>query len=324
MELKEVELVGLADLDRSAAQAMAERFDLPADRIVFESLKEAVEATGADCVFDATIPAAHAKVTLEALRLGCHVVGEKPMSDNLADARRMVAAAQETGLSYAVMQNRRFSSPIRAVKKALGGGKLGAVEELNCDFYLGPHFGGFRDEMDYPLLVDMAIHTFDQARFIADADPKTVYCHSFNPARSWYAGDASAQCIFEMEDAAGRPLIFNYRGSWCAQGLATSWQADWRAVCHKGSLRWDGESSIQAQRANLRKKPARFRELEPIDVPIEEASASGHRGMIEQTVRRIQKGRTPETVCTDNIKSLAMVFAAVESAKKNRKVEVKW
>jgi hypothetical protein len=37
----------------------------------------------------------------------------------------------------------------------------------------------------------------------------------------------------------------------------------------------------------------------------------------------VRKGGTPETVCTDNIKSLAMVFGAIESSKKGRAVAIK-
>ena len=61
-----------------------------------------------------------------------------------------------------------------------------------ADFFIGAHFGGFRDEMAHVLLLDMAIHTFDQARKILGADPVSVYCHEFNPAGSWYAGASSA------------------------------------------------------------------------------------------------------------------------------------
>ena len=38
----------------------------------------------------------------------------------------------------------------------------------------------------------------------------------------------------------------------------------------------------------------------------------------------LREGRTPETICTDNIKSLAMVFSAIESAEKGRTVKVRW
>ena len=38
----------------------------------------------------------------------------------------------------------------------------------------------------------------------------------------------------------GDGVIFNYRGSWCADGARTSWEAAWRIVGERGSLVWDG------------------------------------------------------------------------------------
>src|SRR5207248_2903614 len=114
---------------------------------------------------------------------------------------------------------------------------------LNADFYIGAHFGGFRDEMESPLLLDMAIHTFDAARFASGADPVSVYAEEFNPSWSWYGGNCSATAIFEMTGG----LRFTYRGSWCAEGLPTSWESEWRAVGAKGSATWNGESSPLAE-----------------------------------------------------------------------------
>src|SRR5690606_32033030 len=77
------QIVGLVDMRRAAAEAMAAKYDLPSS-VLFDTLKQAIAATQPDAVFDVTIPAAHHKVTIEALRAGCHVLGEKPMSDTLA------------------------------------------------------------------------------------------------------------------------------------------------------------------------------------------------------------------------------------------------
>lgn len=52
--------------------------------------------------------------------------------------------------------------------------------------------------MDSPLILDMAIHQFDQARCMTGADALAVTCHEFNPAWSWYRHGAGASAIFEM------------------------------------------------------------------------------------------------------------------------------
>jgi len=110
-----IQLVGLVDVQRKAAEAAAEKFQLPPS-IVFDTLADALAKTGADVVFDVTIPAAHESVVTEALRAGRHVLGEKPMSETLDSARRMVAAAKKAGKTYAVTQNYRYQPAIRSLK----------------------------------------------------------------------------------------------------------------------------------------------------------------------------------------------------------------
>src|SRR6059058_217759 len=70
-----LELAGLVDLRREAAVKTALRFNLP-QSLIFNSLQEALASAHADAVFDATIPASHCNITLEALKAGCHVLGE--------------------------------------------------------------------------------------------------------------------------------------------------------------------------------------------------------------------------------------------------------
>jgi predicted dehydrogenase len=54
------------------------------------------------------------------------------------------------------------------------------------------------------------------------------------------------------------------------------------------------------------------------------AAKSQHEALIFDFLDCLATGRTPQTICTDNIKSLAMVEAAVESAKSEKKVKVQW
>jgi predicted dehydrogenase len=317
-KVPEVELVGVVDVSPPTADAAAVAAGLPSTA-VYDNLAVAVRQTGATAVFDVTVPGAHEGVVTEALSLGCHVLGEKPMSESLDAARRMVAAAATAGRTYAVVQNYRYTSGIRTLQRLLVGGGIGPVQEVHADFFIGPRFGGFRDEMAHPLLLDMAIHTFDAARFLSGADPVSVYCHGFNPARSWYKGDASAVAIFEMTGG----LVFSYRGSWCADGLATNWGGSWRVVGGAGTATWDGGDAVAAAALVPDGPPKFLRDTAP--VPIEAVpmmTLSGHAALIREFADAVRDGRRPETDCTDNIKSLAMVFAAVESARTGAKVRI--
>src|SRR5919202_166549 len=148
----------------------------------------------------------------------------------------LAAAAEVTGQLFMVSQNRRWNPQVFALRGMVE--ELGAIGSLTTEFFKGPHFGGFRDEMAHPLLVDMAIHPFDTARYLLAAEPVSVYCEAWNPSWSWYAGDASASAVFEMSDGSR----YTYTGSWCAPGAETSWNGTWRVSGEKGAALWDGDS----------------------------------------------------------------------------------
>ena len=318
-ERTDLEIVGFVDLNLAAAEKMRGQTSWP-NAQAGTDLVAMLRQFKPDIVFDATVPAARATVVETALRHGCHVLSEKPMANSMAEARRLIEVAREAGRTFAVMQNRRYVRSIRAMRAFLAGGSLGALTTLNSDFYIGAHFGGYRGKMKHTLLLDMAIHSFDQARFLTGADPLAVYCHEWNPEGSWFSHGASAAAIFEMSNG----LVYNYRGSWCGEGLKTTWECDWRALGTKGSALWDGAENLRAEKPV---PPASEGELiwpvEPVQVsPVDWAGPEGHGGCIFHFLDCIRAGREPETICTDNIKSLAMVFGAIESAETGRRVEI--
>lgn len=318
MERADTEIVGLVDIKLEFADKMKEKKGLACG--TFTDLSEAISATGANLVFDVTIPASHFQVATTALKSGCHVFGEKPLAETMADINEIVRLSEQTGRAHAVMQNRRFDPRIRSLRRLVAGGHIGRVGFIGADFFLGPHFGGFRDAMDSPLLLDMAIHTFDQARLISGANPVSVYCHEFNPVGSWYEGNASAICIFEMSDGS----VFNYRGSWCAEGAPTSWEAQWRVIGDKGTAVWDGHGAPYAELIAPGPQEGKFIKdyirIDPEAPPAEEEAFTGHRGCLEEMFRSLAESRPAETDCRDNRYSMAMVLGALESAKTGAKV----
>lgn len=317
VQREDAQVVALVDIKPENAKAMAERYNLTCG--IYADLEEAIRSSGANLVFDVTIPEAHVKTVTTALRMNCDVLGEKPMAASMEEAREMVATVEKSGRSYAVMQNRRYLKNIRAFRQILASGAIGQPGFVCADFFLGPHFGGFRDIMESPLILDMAIHTFDQARFITGADPVSVYCHEFNPPGSWYKGNASAVCIFEMSDGS----IFCYRGSWCAEGCNTSWESYWRVTASQGSAIWDGHGMPYYEVVSPSENPTFIREMKRVDTVAEWNGREGHFGCFDEIFSALTAGRPAETDCRDNIKSMAMVFAALESAKSGRKIAVK-
>lgn len=313
----DVEIVGLVDVVAENARQLKMRYRLTAQ--IYESLNEAIDALHPDLIFDVASPESRRAIVETALQAGCHVFSEKPMALEFADAKALVNSARRFKKTYAVMQNRRFNAHIRAFADLVQSGAIGIPGWATADFFLGPHFGGFRDAMEHPLLLDMAIHTFDQARLIMGRDPISVFCHEFNPPGSWYQGDAAAVCIFEFEGGQ----VFTYQGSWCAEGAPTSWEANWRVVGSQGTALWDGSNAPYAEVVDNRDSGFQ-RSFKRVESSLAWPGQQGHFGCLDAMFDALASETPPETDATDNVKSIAMVFGAIESAARGEKVQLRW
>lgn len=147
-ERPDTEIVGLVDLYEDTASAFAKRHNLACP--TFTNIRDALQAVDANIVFDVTIPSSHYDIAMTSLQAGCHVFGEKPLAESFSDCTDIVQTARGTGRIQAVMQNRRFDPRIRAYRQLISSGTIGQPGYAGADFFLGPHFGGFRDLMDSP------------------------------------------------------------------------------------------------------------------------------------------------------------------------------
>ncbi|WP_226899445.1 Gfo/Idh/MocA family protein [Nonomuraea phyllanthi] len=296
----DVELVGVADLDLGRAEETARAAGGGVRAGV--SLAELLASAEPDAVVNVTVPAAHSAVSIEALFAGLPVLCEKPAAPTLAEALVQVAAAEAAGQLLMISQSRRYFAALAEFRRRVQ--ELGTVGLLTTGFFRGPRFGGFRDEMAQPLLVDMAIHAFDAARYLLDAEPVSVTCESWNPAWSWYRGDAAATATFRFDDGTR----YVYTGSWCAEGLETSWNGEWRASGPAGAATWDGEDHVASSVGGASHVP-----------PGREEQIAG---ALAEFVTALRTGEEPSGTIARNVRSLAMVEAAVRSAETGERVDI--
>lgn len=299
-----VRLVGLVDLDLDLAHRAAREHGL--DIIVGNALAPVVEESGAQAVVDVTVPPAHHAVNTEALFLGLPVLCEKPIAPTVAEAFSLIAAEEVSGQLLMTSQSRRYYPQLARLKTAVS--ELGVVGVVTTEFFKAPHFGGFRDEMAHPLLLDMAIHSFDAARYLLGSNPVAVDCRTFNPEWSWYRGDAAATAMFTFESGTR----YAYTGSWCSPGLETSWNGSWRVSAANGSATWDGAGEPVVGLADGT--------IAPLGATLD--SRSEIAGALDEFVSALRTGVTPSGDVHSNVHSLAMVEGAVLSAATARTVQL--
>ncbi|NLF01452.1 MAG: Gfo/Idh/MocA family oxidoreductase [Anaerolineales bacterium] len=165
------ELVGVCDLNRSRADAAAERLGVPA----FYDATEMLEALRPDVCSVATggyeYGSEHCLPTIQALEAGCHVLCEKPISNEIAQAEAMVAKARERGRCFGVNLNHRFTPAARLARRWVDEGRLGHLLFVNMSMWImNP-----RESSPFFHLKALHPHTVDVMRYFC-GDVEAVQC----------------------------------------------------------------------------------------------------------------------------------------------------
>ena len=136
--IPEARLTSVVGRNPERASALA----APSGARVDASLERAIDRGGIDAVILCTPHPLHAEQGIAAARAGLHVVVEKPMALQPADAQRMVERAAGTGVVLSVVSQRRWYEPVRRVKDAIDGGRIGAAALASVEVlgWRGPEY----------------------------------------------------------------------------------------------------------------------------------------------------------------------------------------
>lgn len=117
------QVVAVADLDRSRAEAAAQANNVP--NILTPD--ELIAHPDVDLVLNLTIPAAHGPIALQAVQNGKHVYNEKPLSIDLAQARELVQTAKAKGVRVGCAPDTFLGAGIQTAIAALDSGAIGSA-----------------------------------------------------------------------------------------------------------------------------------------------------------------------------------------------------
>jgi predicted dehydrogenase len=298
------ELAALVDRDRHRLDDVGDLVRVPVRRR-FGSLADALERVEVDAALVVVAPAEHLAIVNEGLAAGLHCLVEKPFALGLTEARDTVERAERAGLTLMVNQDQRFTRGARTLQRLVSEQALGAPGRISVRFARVPALRPYHADLGDSLLVDMAIHHFDQLRALGLAIER-VWAHTFAPAWSTLPGNAAAEAWLE---APG--LLAAYSASWAPRGRETSWSGQWEVECERGVIFWDGERRIELAPfapERMRRAPRTRR------VRLDPSAGEGLEGSLLEFASAVESGREPETSGRDNLATLALVLAAAEAS----------
>lgn len=199
------EIVGLYDIKKGKAEAFAAEAKLP-NATIFPSY-EAMLASDIDAVIIATPNVFHCPQTLAAIKASKHVLVEKPMAGTVAEADRMINAAEKAGLVLQVNQTLRFIPLYVEIQKRVASGILGKPLHIRClrassaspDVDWSPGATWFvKKKFEGSLVGDIAVHMAD---FLQCAFGPVKQIQAFNRNRKHEVVD-NVTAIFDFANGA--------------------------------------------------------------------------------------------------------------------------
>jgi predicted dehydrogenase len=302
------EVAALWNRTRSKAEAKAAEY-CPAARI--EDDWQDMLADGEIDVIDVTLHPEHrAPIVEAALTAGKHVLSQKPFVTDLDTGERLVKLAQDKGCKLAVNQNGRWAPHKAFMREAVRAGLIGEVISAHVAIHWnhGWTAGTPFDEIEDLVLYDFGVHWFDFVASITGGRAESVFA-SAAPAR----GQANkvpllAQALIRL-DGGQASLVFD--------GGAPHGPRDTTFLGGTtGSLVSDGPD-LGAQSVTLTTEAGIARpKLEG------QWFNDGFRGAMGELLRAVEEDREPSNGARENLGSLALAFAAVESRMTGREIRV--
>ena len=135
-EIEGVEVVAVANRTRESAQKVADEFGISG---VFEDWRELVRSDDIDAVCVGTWPYRHCSITLESLKAGKHILTEARMAMNLAEARQMLAASQQSDRVSMIVPAPMYLETEAALLAMVADGYFGDFLEIHVDALSGEY-----------------------------------------------------------------------------------------------------------------------------------------------------------------------------------------
>lgn len=205
-----VEVVAAADVNEQRLQSAGERLKVPA---LYTSAEEMLRKEALDIVSVATPNKYHKPLTLLALKAGCHVLCEKPMAMNAAEAREMLLAARKARKRLMINFSFRFTPQSWALKKEVENGLLGKVYFARTVWMRRrgmPGFGGWFGQKALAgggPLIDLGVHRLDLALWLM-GHPKPVWVMGTTGNHIAAPIAAREKKAFDVEDFAAGHVKF--------------------------------------------------------------------------------------------------------------------
>ncbi len=286
----------------------------------FTDLRKALEKTKPDFCVIAAPPAAHEAVAMTAMEYGCHVLSEKPVTDNPQSLFRLLERAKETGIKYGVTMSHQFQRHISTLRKEIFSGKYGNLDYISFQFTAKEaEMSERQKKLEHVMLNEASIHHFSLLESLTGSRCRSIYTDVWSPehAKSMKGGGQSLS-ILKYENG----VRVSYEMSMASASSLHSWGNELiRAELEKAVLVLKGNSLRCYLKSE--KEPSFNLPGKGFEIPLigSKTDRWGNENLVEQFVDWLEEGVPMDTRLENAARAQMTVFSAIESKRAGLPVE---
>ena len=264
---------------------------------------------------------------LDVIRVACErgivkgILAQKPLGANYAEAVEAVEACEEAGIVLAVNQNMRYDQSVRAAKTLLENGSIGEPVLATIDMRGIPHWMPWQESLGWVTLRIMSIHHMDTFRYWF-GDPERIYCTVRTDPRTTFKHlDGIASYILEYADGLRCIAIDDTWTGPAREGapadIGIRWRIEGLDGLAMGDIGWCKDPYTTPSTLRYATKGD-----EEFHAPTWKESwfPDAFIGTMAQLLIALETGEEPAIGGRDNLKTMALVEAAYQSADEHRAV----
>ena len=311
-------LVACCDIVRERAEEKAAEFGCEG---IYTDYKEMIQKEKLNVVHICLPHYLHPPVAIEAMKMGCNVLTEKPMAICVADAEAMVECAEESGVALGVIFQNRYNAGSVLIKNVLEQGSIGAILAAKAtltwyrpdEYYTRSDWKGTWDKEGGGVIIDQAIHTLDLLRWFVGDELSYVDAHIANRDHK----------VIEVEDVADGLMAFKNgvkASFWAMNYYSHDAEVEIDIVCEHGHIKMVTEEArvIYNDGREFVAKPNPEEAFDYGGGP--SYWGASHVKQIDQFYDALEQGVKPEIDGSDALKTQKMVNALYESGRSGKRV----
>jgi len=320
-ENPKAELAALCDIDEEKLSRNRDELDCLK---VYTDYKDMLAAEELDIVSVSLPNYLHKSVTIDALRAGAHVICEKPMAMNTAEAEEMKQVAEETGKHLMINFSYRFTGAAKALKRVAEAGTLGQVYFVRTGWTRArgiPKFGGWFAQKDLSgggPLIDLGVHRIDLALMLmGDPKPVTISASTYDHIGTRMAKEQNKP--FDVEDLAVAFIRFD---NGATMHVETSWTLNSQRPSEKFTYVYGTKAGICHRQGPEGYEAYISGEWEGTYVTSQIQEIPRSENSMDHFIDVVADGVEPTITAENGVNVMKILDGAYESARLGREIEV--